>query len=105
MEGEVDQHDKHVHISGNALALAVVSLAGIILTFVFPGAQAQNAIQIGSCGGLAAILLRGLGKADAVVKAAVHLAERLAENTPPDDGVEAPLAPVVPLPSQRSEIS
>jgi len=86
----------------------IVASIGMLLTFLFTSTQVQNAVQIGTSGILSSIVLRGMGKGREIVAAAVHLADQLAERSKSaEQAADAGehLAPVVPLPQQRSEVS
>lgn len=97
---------RYVQVSRSAVALAVVTIAGGMAMFVFDSTQAENAIQIGTNGAMAVVVIRSLNRAEGVVNAALRLAAELArkrsgKSGPPEDG----LAPVVPLPTQRTDRS
>lgn len=86
------------------MALWGITITGGGLTIALPSSQAENAIQVGTYGALAGIVVRSLQKADTVISAALRLADELAARREAGDEVpDGNLAPVVAFPPQRSE--
>lgn len=100
-----DTRSRHVHFSRSTIGVWGVCGIGSVLMFVLPSTEAENAMQVCTYGALAAIVVRRSSKADAVMDAALLLAEQLAHLEPEKSGPRDGLAQVVPLPSQRSKQS
>lgn len=64
-------------ISRNEAALYVVSIIGGTVTYLVSSTQFQNLIQILTCTGLAAVIVRSLMQLKSIIATGLRLAERL----------------------------
>lgn len=97
-----DKRGRRKRMSRGDVALWSSIAASGVLTFLLPSFQDENLVQVGMSGVLVWIIVRGYNRSEALLAAALQLAEELAkrqtgEERPPDNG----LAEVIPLPRGR----
>jgi hypothetical protein len=100
------EHDRQGRISRRSIILSATPIVGACLTYLLPSTQAENFIQVCMSGIFVWIIARGNSKSEALVDAALHLAEELAKLRAPDEPAhDGPLADVISIQNGRSEVS
>lgn len=102
MFDKLDKRGSRKRVSrGNVFLWSSIAASGA-LTLILPSFQDENLVQVGMSGVLVWIIVRGYNRSEALLAAALQLAEELAkretrDERAPDNG----LALVVPLPRGR----
>lgn len=97
---------RRIYISGTVFAVWAITIVGSTLMFMIRSSDVQNAVQIAACGALVGTAIRKFAKTNAIITAAMYLAEQLAKanaSEPPHGPGEHRLATVIDLPEQRRD--